>query len=79
MRRTFLTFLDLGNKTMSYTLPSDPRYTVTQEWTGHAKPQFVIRFCGDWVDSRQFLGSAIMLAAGEKARRNGALVVEANT
>lgn len=64
---------------MSYELPSDPRYTVTQEWTGHEKPQFVIRFCGDWIASRQFLGSAIMLAAEEKARRNGALAIEAST
>ena len=64
---------------MSYTLPSDPRYTVTQEWTGHAKPQFVVRFCGEWIASRQFRGSAIMLASGEKARRNGALSFEVVT
>jgi hypothetical protein len=79
MRRTFPALLNLRSKTMPYNLPSDPRYTITQEWTGHVKPQFVVRFCGEWIASRQFLGSAIMLAAGEKARRNGALVIEAST
>tara|TARA_R110002110_G_scaffold175387_6_gene378932 strand:+ start:3363 stop:3557 length:195 start_codon:yes stop_codon:yes gene_type:complete len=64
---------------MAYSLPSDPRYTVTQEWTGHEKPQFVVRFCGEWISSRQFRGSAIMLASGERVRRDGALTVEAIT
>ena len=62
---------------MTYQLPSDQRYTITQEWTGKEKPQYVVRFCGEWVASRQFKSSALTLAVGEKSRRNGALVFEA--
>ena len=62
---------------MTYELPSDNRYTVSREWTGNAKPQFVIRFCGEWIASCQSYSAAVVLAVGEKARRNGALVFEA--
>ena len=62
---------------MSYTIPSDSRYSVTKEWTGHKKQQYVVRFCGEWLGSRQFRGSAILLVVGEKARRDGALSFEA--
>ena len=49
----------------------DSRYTITQEYTGHpsAKPQFVIRFCGEWVDSNQFYASAVVRAVGHNAER----------
>ena len=58
-------------------IAKDPRYTITREWTGKAKPQFVVRFCDEWVDSFAYYESAKMRAVGEKARRNGALVIEA--
>jgi len=56
---------------------SDPRFTITREFTGHesGKPQFVVRFCGEWIGSRQFYASALTLAVGEKARRENALTV----
>lgn len=62
---------------MTYYLPSDKRYTVSREWTGKEKPQFVVRFCDEWLGSRGTYGAAVMLAAGESAARRGALVVEA--
>ncbi len=29
----------------------DSRYTITQEYCGHAEQQFVARFCGEWIAS----------------------------
>lgn len=54
---------------------SDQRWTVTREFTGEVKPQFVIRFCGDWVDSRSTYTAAVTRAVGAKAVRDGALVI----
>ncbi len=54
---------------------SDQRWTVTREYTGAAKPQFVVRFCGDWIDSRTTYPAAVTRAVGAKAVRDGALVV----
>jgi hypothetical protein len=53
---------------------SDRRWTVTREYTGKAKPQFVIRFCGDWIDSRTTYLAAVTCAVVSKATRDGALV-----
>ena len=53
---------------------SDRRWTVTREYTGNAKPQFVIRFCGDWIDSRTTYPAAVTCAVVSKAARDGALV-----
>lgn len=47
---------------MSYTIPSDSRYSVTQEWTGHKKQQYVVRFCGNWLDSRKYRTDALVVA-----------------
>lgn len=56
---------------------TDNRYSIRQEYTGHAQgKQWVARFCGDWIGSSQFYSSALMLATGHNARRNGALVIE---
>jgi len=54
-----------------YPIERDHRYTINKEYTGHpsAKPQFVIRFCGDWVDSRQSYTSAVVRAVGHNAER----------
>jgi hypothetical protein len=55
---------------------TDHRYAVRQEYTGHAQPQWVARFCGEWIGASQFYSSALMLAVGHNARRNAALTVE---
>ena len=62
---------------MYYPIKKDRRYTITKEWTGKAKPQYVIRFCHEWIDSRQFLNSAIVRAVGYDNERRGAMVIEA--
>lgn len=64
------------------TMPSgarvtDSRYTIDKEFTGAPKPQFVARFCGDWIGASAFYSSALALLAGEQARRNGALIITA--
>ena len=58
---------------------TDHRYSIRQEYTGHAQgKQWVARFAGEWIGSSQFYGSALMLAAGHNARRNGALTLSNN-
>jgi len=29
----------------------DNRFSISKEFTGNIKPQFVLRFCGDWMES----------------------------
>ena len=58
-------------------LRSDPRYTITREWAGHKTPQWVVRFCDEWVSSHNFKSSAMMRAVGEASIRRGALTFEA--
>ncbi|NBU79676.1 MAG: hypothetical protein EBS50_11515, partial [Sphingomonadaceae bacterium] len=60
-------------------LPSDKRYTIAQEFCGYPEPRWVARFCGEFIGQSKFKGSAMMLAIGHKAKRNGALVIEAIT
>jgi len=57
-------------------IQNDERYSIRKEYTGHATPQWVVRFCGELIGSSQFYGSALMLASGHNARRNGALTVQ---
>ena len=60
-----------------YPVKSDSRYTVTKEHTGHASgPRYVVRFCGQRIDCRASYSAAVVLAVGDKARRNGALCFE---
>jgi hypothetical protein len=56
---------------------SDKRYSITQEFTGHAsgKAQYVIRFCGGWVDSRSTYTSALVRANGARSIRGGAVAI----
>jgi len=56
----------------------DLRYTIGQEFTGHesGKPQFVVRFCGEWIGSSAFYSSAALLAVCHNQKRLGALVIE---
>ena len=62
-----------------YPIRNDRRYTLRQEYTGHisAKPQWVARFCGEWIGSSSFRASAAMLAVGHDAVRRGAPIVQA--
>ena len=62
---------------MFHPIGKDKRYTISREWIGKDKPYFVARFCGDWIGASAFFDSAVMLAIGESARRNGALTIEA--
>jgi hypothetical protein len=57
-------------------IAKDHRYIVTREWCGCEKPQFIIRFCGEWIDRRSNYQAAVVLAVGCKAIRDGALVFE---
>jgi len=64
-------------KTMNtHPIKKDSRWTVTREYTGKPRPQFVIRFCGDWIDSRPTYPAAVLRAVGAKAVRDGAAIVE---
>lgn len=54
----------------------DKRYSVTKEFTGTAKAQFVVRFCDEWVTSRSTYGGAVLAATAHRLQREGALVVE---
>ena len=54
---------------------SDARYTVTLEWCGQPKPQFIVRFCDDWVGYRSTYPAAVLLATNHRLQRQGALTV----
>ena len=47
----------------------DKRYKVQPEYCGHREPQFVIRFCEEWITSRASLDAAIEVCRGEARRR----------
>jgi hypothetical protein len=55
---------------MMHPIKSDERYSLTKEFTGHEKPQWVVRFCGQWVDSSAFYTSAVVKAVVSKAARD---------
>ncbi|MES2300875.1 MAG: hypothetical protein V4521_02180 [Pseudomonadota bacterium] len=56
----------------------DRRYRIGLEFTGHAsgKPQYVVRFCGEFIGSGTFYSTALMCATGHNQRRLGALTIE---
>ena len=58
-------------------IEKDPRYTITKEWTGKEKPQFVVRFCDEWICSTLFYNSAVIRAVGHNSERKGALIITA--
>jgi len=58
----------------THPIKSDQRWTVTREYTGAATPQFVVRFCGDWVDSCPTYPAAVTRAVVAKATRDGGLI-----
>lgn len=45
---------------------SDARFAISREFTGHRSPQFVLRFCGDFLGS--FPSRKLAAAARMKAR-----------
>lgn len=50
----------------------DPRFAISREFTGHRSPQFVLRFCGDFLGSfpsRKLAASARMKARIEHQAR----------
>lgn len=53
----------------------DFRYKITREWTGESKPQFVVRFCDDWVGCSQFYSAALLLAVSHNCQRKGSPVI----
>jgi hypothetical protein len=53
----------------------DTRYSVEKEFTGRAKPQFVARFCGEFIGSSGFYNSAVVRCIGHNSARKGNLVV----
>lgn len=50
-------------------MPRDRRYTIEREWTGHARPQHVVRFCDGWVGSASSAQKAVALRASHAAAR----------
>lgn len=57
-------------------IKSDKRWTITKEFTGANQAQYVIRFCGDFIDSRNSYSAALVRAVGAKSVRDGALIIE---
>ena len=56
----------------------DERYQISLEYCGYEHPMFTARFCDDeLIGSSRFYASAVMLASGHNARRNGAMIIEA--
>ena len=62
----------------THPIKTDNRWTITKEQTEN-KSQFVIRFCGDLIDSRSTYAAAVLRAVGEKSARAGALVITEKT
>jgi hypothetical protein len=56
----------------------DERYQISLEYCGYEHPMFTARFCDDELIGRsRFYSSAVMLASGHNAQRNGAMIIEA--
>lgn len=48
----------------------DRRYTITREFCGYSKPQWVVRFCGDWIGRAAQRTDALSIALGHHNSRN---------
>ena len=55
-------------------LSNDDRYTINLEWCGHPGQRYVLRYCGDWIDSFSNLPAATLRAVGHKAATSGATI-----
>lgn len=51
----------------------DSRYTITQEYTGRRRPQWVVRFCGDFAGSRSTFDRAASLRDRLRTEREKSL------
>lgn len=51
----------LEGKALIKSLP-DLRYTCQPEWCGFSTPQYVARFCGEWIESAPTQSEAIQIA-----------------
>jgi len=59
-------------------LYTDKRYTITHEQCEQGKPVYTVRFCdGEPLARSAYYGAALMLAAGDAARRRGCEVIKA--
>ena len=60
-----------------YPIHTDSRYVISQEFTGHisGKPQYVLRYCDQFVASSQFYSSIVVRAVGHKSIKNGNPVI----
>jgi len=70
----------MGNARMNKIKPlyTDKRYTVTHEQCEQGKLVFVVRFCdGEPLARSANYYAAVMLAAGDAARRRGCESIEA--
>jgi len=70
----------MENATMNKIRPlyTDKRYTIENEQCEQGNPVFVVRFCdGEPLARSAYYGAALMLAAGDAARRRGSESIEA--
>jgi hypothetical protein len=51
----------------------DRRYAVAREYCGHRTPQWVARFCGDWIGCAQHRPAAVSKALAHHQLRQTAL------
>jgi len=58
-------------------IENDPRYSITKEWTGQTTPQFVLRYCDEYIASSKYYQSMLIRAVGLNAEHRGALIIEA--
>lgn len=58
----------------------DNRYTVTKEYCGQPKPQWVARFCGDWIGRDESKpGAWLQCQAHDDARKQEMGIDDAKT
>jgi hypothetical protein len=55
---------------------TDSRYSLTLEHTGHARPHWVARFCGEWIASSRFYSAALARLVGDASIRKGNPIIE---
>lgn len=53
----------------------DRRYTIKLEYCGYLKPQWVVRFCGDWVGRAPQRPGATDIALAHQADRLRAMAI----
>lgn len=54
-----------------YPIARDKRYRIAKEFCGYDRPRFVLRFCGEFIESSQFYIPLVGRAVGHNAMRNG--------